>query len=127
MKTKNDKKQKLNEDNYYSVSPYNIEQYKHLSYANASPDKRYIKILKWFYDNGESDKATCIGEVFKDNRIVADAWLTDNPRKALRGYAVTFFGQLVNDGLLNAKKKGKYTIFSLTDAGENLLRNCGAI
>lgn len=31
------------------------------------------------------------------------------------------------DGLLDAKKKGKDTLFSLTSKGEDLLRSCGAI
>lgn len=124
MKTKTMKQ--MNED-YYSTGPYNRDQYKNLSYAKATPEKRYIKILKYFYDNGESDKLSAVKEVFADRPTVANAWKTDKPRQILRGYAVTFFGQLVNDGLLDAKKKGKFTTFTLTDKGEALLKKCGAI
>lgn len=111
----------------YSNGPYTPNRFKNLSYAKASPDKRYIKILKYFYDHGESDKTSAVGEVFADNPTVAKLWNSDNPRRNLRGYAITFFGQLVNDGLLDAKKKGKFTMFTLTDKGEELLKKCGAI
>ena len=119
-------KKKINE-NYYSDGPYTPNRYKNLSYAKASPDKKYIQILKYFYDNGEADRTTAVMEVFKDTPPVAAVWNSDKPRQTLRGYAVTYFGQLVNDGLLNVKKDGKYTLFSLTPAGEELLRSCGAI
>ena len=112
---------------YYSVSYYNPDQYKHLTYANASPEKRYIKILKFYYDNGEADRFSAVTSVFKDSPVVYNAWLKDKPRHELRGYAVTYFGQLVNDGLLSAKKSGRSTLFSLTDTGEQLLKTCGAI
>ncbi len=81
----------MNEE-YYSSGPYSPNRYKNLSYANATPEKRYIKILKYFYDHGESDKTSAVGEVFADNPTVANAWKTDKPRQILRGYAVTFFG-----------------------------------
>ena len=119
-------KKKINE-NYYSVSPYSPGRYKHLSYANATPDKRYIQILKYFYDNGEADRTTAVMAVFKNTPPVAAVWNSDKPRQSLRGYAVTYFGQLVNDGLLKARNDGKYTFFSLAPAGEELLRSCGAI
>ena len=112
---------------YYSAGYYNSNQYKHLTYANASPEKRYIRILKFYHDNGEADKFSAVTSVFKDMPVVYNAWLKDQPRRDLRGYAVTFFGQLVNDGLLDARKSGKYTLFSLTDKGEQLLKRCGAI
>lgn len=83
---------KKTNEKYYSPSPYNPNTYKNLSYANASPDKRYVKILKYFYDNGESDKLAAVSEVFKDSPVVANAWMSDSPRQNLRGYAVTFFG-----------------------------------
>ena len=85
-------KMKNMSESYYSVGPYNRNQYKHLSYAKASPDKRYIKILKWYYDNGKADKLAAVSDVLRDTPVVAAAWKSSSPRQRLRGYAVTFFG-----------------------------------
>ena len=111
----------------YSSGPYSPDRFKNLDYSKASPDRRYIKILKWYYENGENDKTSAVTAVFKDRPIVAKAWASDTPREILRGYATTFFGQLVNDDLLYAHKDGKKTLFSITEKGEELLKKCGAI
>lgn len=124
----------------YSANLYNPNQYKNLSYKNASPDKRYIKILKYFYDNGQDEKTNAVVTVFGDTSTIKDAqstyemncWLGDDKAKTirrsqLRGYAITFFGQLVNDGLLDAQKAGRRTLFSITDKGVDLLKKCGAL
>ena len=111
----------------YHKSPYITDQFKNLNYSRATPERRYVKLLKWYHDNGPSDRFTAVSEVFNDTDAVKRAWLSDHPRNELRGYAITYFGQLVNDGLLDAEKNGRNTIFSLTTKGEDLLRRCGAL
>jgi hypothetical protein len=112
---------------YYSTSPYNPKQYKHLDYSKASPERRYIKILKYFYDNPNTRKYEAVMKVFPDRPTVKMAWLSDKPAQIVRGYAMTFFGQLVNDELLKKEKDGKMSRFSITEKGIELLQKCGAI
>ena len=77
---------------YYSVSPYNDAQYKNLNYSKATPERNYIKILKYVYDNPKSKKVDIVSSVFAENPIIKKAWLSDKPATELRGYAITYFG-----------------------------------
>jgi hypothetical protein len=66
-------------------------------------------------------------KVFPDRPTVKMAWLSDKPAQIVRGYAMTYFGQLVNDELLKKEKDGKMARFSITEKGIELLQKCGAI
>lgn len=141
MKTKYTKKQiseaiaywtkqlkEMNEADTYSVPLYAPDEYKKLDYSKASPDKKYIKILKYFYDNPNALKVDAVMDVFADMPLVKAASQSESPATALRGYAVTFFGQLVNDGLLKKTGSGSHNVrFEITDKGIDLLTDCGAI